>query len=114
MPNFPPLMPPPKTIREKIFRELSTLVLADDFLTSTELSRLTKVKLSSISSVLRKMVRKKEIIRKEDFGPRKGFGYRLKTVEESIFDSMIDKLQQDIDKQLFDDMMKYFGTGDLI
>jgi hypothetical protein len=62
------------TIREKVIIQLGL----HGCLTATELSRLTKEKLSSVSSLLRKMVDRGELNFLEGFGPRGGAGYGLR------------------------------------
>ncbi len=75
------------TIRQRVIDELANLPFADDYMTARQLKKaLGDVKMSSLSSILRKMVKRGEIYRQSGYGPRGGYGYRRKTVSEAIYE----------------------------
>lgn len=53
-------------------------VLTTPAITATDLSRQLGVRLSSLSSLLKKMCDDGMLERLPDYGPKKGYGYRLK------------------------------------
>ena len=75
--------------------------MADDVRTAIELSRITGVKLSSLSSVLCRLSRPKGcLVRVPDFGPRGGYGYRRKLLDEIIAEHMSERIAQEIDREI--------------
>lgn len=71
------------TIENKI---AGALIFADDVKTAVEISKVTLVRLSSLSSTLYRLVRQGKLVRIPNFGPRGGYGYRLRANDEVIRD----------------------------
>lgn len=74
-------------IRQKISSALATRA-PGEHMTCVELVRMTGVSSVSLSSELRRMARKGVIVKTLRIGPRGGAGYRLKTLTETITDTI--------------------------
>lgn len=96
-------------IKDKIIAVLSMLVWADDYATAVQLSRGTRVKLSSLSSVLLRMIKKGEIVRVHNIGPRGGYGYRLKTTTEVITDVICKRSVKELCEQIDAEILRELG-----
>ena len=74
----------PNSIRSGVIAVLSRLTphdsADDDFMTAAQIhGKMRRVKLSSLSSILCKMVKSGELARHKGVGPRGGYGYRLQS-----------------------------------
>ena len=92
--------------KSKVLDQLCKLNPHDDYLTAFEISKLSGVKLYSVSSILRRLISSKNAMRKSNVGPRGGYGYRMKTAEEAVIDAMAQKIWEDLDKKFLEDMLK--------
>ena len=79
------------TQRELALSWLQTYSIYGGWLTATELSRLTGHKLSSLSSLLKKMCDEGDVIRKKGLGLRGGYGYRVVKVPKLVITYEDDK-----------------------
>lgn len=64
------------TIREKILYFLEDWTFKGEWVTATEIALYVGEKLSSVSSLLKRMVDEGQLERRRGMGPRDGFGYR--------------------------------------
>lgn len=97
-------------IRAKILDALGKLPSGpDQFMTAMELKKATGVRLSSLSPALLRLMKGGSILRKAGVGPRGGFGYRLKTIFETVTQAIQDQAVKDIceemDQRVLADLM---------
>jgi DNA-binding HxlR family transcriptional regulator len=69
------------SIRSKI---AECLVLGDSVLTCVQIHRMTGIRLATLSSALNRLVKGGYLVRISGHGPRGGYGYRRKTMEEVL------------------------------
>lgn len=67
------------TMREQALHAMKLYPIA---ITASSLAQVMGVKLSSLSSLLKKMADANEIIRIKNIGPRGGYGYRMRRDSE--------------------------------
>jgi hypothetical protein len=93
-------------IRKAIMQELETLAIADSCLTCTQLCKRLKMRSDTVSTTLRRMVVKGDVVRVDRYGPRGGYGYRLPTLTEILTRHSVKQLTEDIDQQVIADLMQ--------
>lgn len=85
----------------------------DSYMTAIEIKKALKddTKLSSLSSILVKMVKKGTVVRMSGVGPRGGHGYRLgsSSVYIKMTQRMAEDLAREIDRQVLDELYGDLG-----